>query len=58
MKIIESGAVYDGYDKIIGFRCSACGEVFGSMFGDTCNQCQTLERRHQELIQAIKNAKS
>jgi len=53
-KIIERGAVYDGHDNTVGFRCSDCGRVFQSMLGDTCNGCQNVERRHKELLKAAK----
>lgn len=52
MRMIERGAVYYG-DKIVGFRCSSCGGVFGSMWGETCNGCRNTERRHKEMIEAM-----
>ena len=38
----------------MGFRCSECGSVVQAMFGDTCNSCLAVERRHKEMVQAIK----
>ena len=53
MRISERGAVYDGYDRTIGFRCQTCGDVVPSMLGDICNRCWAEERRHQELLQVL-----
>lgn len=53
MRQIEKGAVYDQGGKIIGFRCSECGHVKDSMFGDICNGCRAAERRHQEMLKAL-----
>lgn len=39
-----------------GFQCWTCGEVFNKMWGETCNGCRDKERRHQELINAIKQS--
>ena len=49
MSTIERGAVYGG-----GFRCDTCMKIYPSMFGDTCNSCKEIERRHQEIVAAIK----
>lgn len=54
MRTLERGAVYDSNDKTIGYRCSECGKVYSSMWGDVCDKCRAEERRHQELIKAIK----
>jgi len=58
MRTLESNAVYGGLfrDLIVGFRCSECGKVVGSMMGDICNECVEKERRHREIIAAIKSA--
>lgn len=40
---------------MVGFRCWTCGGVFDRMWGDTCNHCRETERRHQELLSALKN---
>ena len=60
LKTLEKGAVYGGTfgEDIIGFRCSECGGVFDSMFGDTCLGCREKERRHREVIEALKGGKS
>ena len=39
-------SVYDGYGKLIGFRCSCCNGIFPKMWGSTCNLCSL---RKQEL---------
>lgn len=49
-----SNEVRDWRGRIIGYRCWECGNVELSMWGDTCNACREKERRHQELIAAIK----
>ena len=38
-----------------GFRCVECGGVFPFMFGDVCNKCRTEDKRHKELIDALRN---
>ena len=58
MKRIERGAVHDNSGNIIGYKCTTCGEVFDSMLGDNCNRCWTEERRHQEILKAIKENKN
>jgi len=40
--------------KTIGFKCSECGSIVSFMWGDVCNSCREVERRHQELLKAIK----
>ena len=37
-----------------GYQCWTCREVFDSMWDVTCNNCRDKERKHQELIEAIK----
>ena len=44
-----NNAVYRG-DQIIGYRCWQCGEIFQSMWGETCNGC----RKQNELLEAAK----
>lgn len=50
--------VYDGRGNLLGFRCFTCYEVFPSMWGETCNRCRDVERRHEEMLAAIKAARS
>jgi len=57
MRTLERGAVYSG-DKTVGFKCSRCGGVFPSMWGDICNKCRDDERKHQELLKAIRKART
>jgi len=49
-----NNAVQDGHGRTVGFRCYECGGVFQSMRGETCNGCREKERRHRELIEALK----
>ena len=53
MKIIQGFNDVHCGDRLVGFRCSECGEVFQSMWGDTCNSCRTAERRHREIVKAL-----
>jgi hypothetical protein len=41
-----------------GFQCWTCREIFDSMWGETCNGCRDTEKRHKELIAAIKSTKT
>lgn len=55
-----NNAVRDGWNGhwsngIIGYRCYECDGIFQQMWGTTCNECRAKERRHQELVEAIKN---
>jgi hypothetical protein len=47
-------AVTDWRDRVVGYRCRECGGVYQSMWSDTCNGCREKERRHQELLAAIR----
>lgn len=49
-----NNAVRDGWGHLVGFRCFECGGVFQSMWGCTCNGCREKERRHQEMLEAIR----
>lgn len=49
-----NNAIYDGDGEVVGFRCTTCNGVSRSMWGETCNGCRTAERRHKEMIDAIK----
>lgn len=37
------------------FECWTCRELYHSMWGVTCNKCREEEKRHRELIDAIKS---
>lgn len=49
-----NNAVQNGWGKTVGFRCFECGGIFESMWGETCNGCREKERRHQELVEALR----
>ena len=49
--------VKDSQGKTVGFRCWECGDIVSSMWGEHCNKCREKERRHQELLKAIKEKK-
>ena len=44
----------DGSGRPILWECSECGEPFNTGWDSRCSACITAERRHQELINAIK----
>jgi hypothetical protein len=46
--------VRDGRGRLIGFRCWTCQKIAPAMWGETCNQCREDERRHQEMLAAIR----
>ena len=50
-------SVYGLGGRLIGFRCLECGDIVSSMWGDTCNRCRNEERRHRELVEALKQGK-
>lgn len=41
----------------IGYRCDECRGVFDTMWGYICNGCREKERRHKELLAAIRDRK-
>jgi len=49
-----NNSVLNAYGHVVGYRCFECGGVFQSMWGETCNGCREKERRHQDLIAALK----
>lgn len=49
----RAGNAFERGDPI-GYRCDDCGKVVSSMWGYTCNECREKERRHKELIAAIR----
>lgn len=51
-----NNAVYHG-DKVIGFRCLQCHQMAPAMWGCICNSCREQNRKHDELIEAIKSLK-
>ena len=53
MRIV--GTVQDGLGRVLGYRCNTCSGVFQTMWGNICNQCRDIERRHQEILKAIKD---
>lgn len=50
-------SIRDSSGNVIGFRCFECGEIVTTMWGYTCNRCREEERRHKELIEALKGKK-
>ena len=50
--------VTDWRGKTLGYRCLQCGSIVQAMWGNLCNQCREDERRHQELIKAIRERQS
>lgn len=52
---IMNNDVYDGRGKLVGFRCSTCGDVFPSMWDVTCNRCRLEEERHAALLAVLRS---
>jgi hypothetical protein len=36
------------------WQCSECGEPFNRGWGSCCNGCIAAERRHKELVKALR----
>lgn len=51
-------SVKDWRGRAVGYRCIDCRGVFDAMWGNICNGCREQERRHQELVAAIKASKA
>ena len=49
--------IRDAYGRVVGFQCQKCFGVFPSMWGLVCNRCRDEERRHKELVAAIREGK-
>jgi len=49
-----NNSVCDGRGNVLGFKCWECGEVVPSMWGETCNSCRAIERRHREIVKALR----
>jgi len=47
-------SVKDGRGNVIGYRCINCSGVLPAMWANICNECRDKERRHRELIAAIR----
>lgn len=59
-----NNSVKNGWGDVVGFRCWTCGEVFQSMWGETCNKCRQekddskkLREEIQKLTEVIKQLK-
>lgn len=49
-----NNSVRDARGECVGFRCHECGGVFQTMWGNICNGCRETERRHQEVLTAMR----
>jgi hypothetical protein len=47
----------DKWGRELAWQCSECGKPFQLGWGSMCNACIKEERRHQELIAAIRDSK-
>jgi hypothetical protein len=45
-----------GRGVLVGYRCQECDQVKSAMWGEVCNECREKERRHQELLDAIRSS--
>ena len=43
---------HDG--EVIGFRCTTCGRIYQSGWGDICNVCRETNEKHEDLMTEIK----
>jgi rRNA maturation endonuclease Nob1 len=53
-----NNAVYDfpgTAARLIGYRCHECQRIKPAMWGDVCNECRENERRHREMIAAMRS---
>lgn len=50
--------VRDNRGAVVGFWCQECREVYQSMWGETCNGCREKERRHQEVLAALRGPRT
>jgi hypothetical protein len=48
----------DPYGRETLWQCSDCGQPFNLGWGSRCNKCIRDEKRHQELLTAIREAKN
>lgn len=44
-----NNSVKNGYGEVVGFRCWTCGDVFQSMWGETCNRCRKQSDENKKL---------
>ena len=49
--------VRDWQGRIVAYLCFNCNEPQISMWGMYCNKCREEERRHKEILKAIKERK-
>jgi hypothetical protein len=42
--------IVNGAGEVVGFICSECDQIRVSMWGDLCNSCRAIERRHKETL--------
>lgn len=49
-----NNSVKDGYGNVVGFRCWRCGNVFQSMWGETCNGCRHQDEENEKLRAEIR----
>ena len=52
--MINPRIIRDFNGRISGFVCNRCGRVVQSMWGNTCNSCREEDRKHDELIRALR----
>jgi DNA-directed RNA polymerase subunit N (RpoN/RPB10) len=49
-----NNSIKNGYGEIVGFRCWTCGDVFQSMWGETCNRCRKQEEQANKMQAEIR----
>lgn len=52
--MINPRTIRDSNGRATGYVCFRCGRVVQSMWGNICNSCREEDRKHDELIQALR----
>lgn len=53
-----NNAIRGSDGKTIGFECFRCGGMYQRMWGETCNKCRDDDRKHAELVAALKQPRT
>ena len=55
--MINPVTIRDSRGREIGYVCNRCGRTVSSMWGNICNICREDDRKHNELMKALRNNK-
>jgi hypothetical protein len=53
MEIVR--AIRDDCGREVAWYCNGCGDAVQSLWGGLCKRCQQEERRHREMIEALRS---